>query len=197
MAEILFQGHGSFRVTAGDGTVIYIDPYAGEGYDIPADMILVSHEHSDHNQVDLVTRKAGGRILRAGDFLKEGVYREIAQKGIVIRGVQAYNKNHPRSSCVGFLMYADGKKLYFAGDTSRTEAMEKELAAEHIDYAFLPIDGIYNMGPAEASACAGLIRARHTIPVHMAPGKLFDQTAAEQFEAEGRIILRPGEKICW
>ena len=68
MAEILFQGHGSFRVTAGDGTVIYIDPYAGEGYDIPADMILVSHEHSDHNQVDLVTRKAGGRILRAGDF---------------------------------------------------------------------------------------------------------------------------------
>ena len=45
MAEILFQGHGSFRVTAGDGTVIYIDPYAGEGYDIPADMILVSHEH--------------------------------------------------------------------------------------------------------------------------------------------------------
>ena len=125
MAEILFQGHGSFRVTAGDGTVIYIDPYAGEGYDIPADMILVSHEHSDHNQVDLVTRKAGGRILRAGDFLKEGVYREIAQKGIVIRSVQAYNKNHPRSSCVGFLMYADGKKLYFAGDTSRTEAMEK------------------------------------------------------------------------
>ena len=39
-------------------------------------------------------------------------------------------------------MYAEGKKLYFAGDTSRTEAMEKELAEEHIDYAFLPIDGI-------------------------------------------------------
>ena len=33
--------------------------------------------------------------------------------------------------------------------------------------------------------------------VHMAPGKLFDQAAAERFEAEGRMILRPGEKIAW
>ena len=74
MAEIVFQGHGSFRMTTGEGTVVYIDPFAGEGYDAPADLILVSHEHSDHNKVELVTMKAGGRILRAGDFLKDGVY---------------------------------------------------------------------------------------------------------------------------
>ena len=54
MAEIVFQGHGSFRMTTGEGTVVYIDPFAGEGYDAPADLILVSHEHSDHNKVELV-----------------------------------------------------------------------------------------------------------------------------------------------
>jgi len=38
MAKLLFQGHGSFRITADDGRVIYVDPYAGEGYDLPADL---------------------------------------------------------------------------------------------------------------------------------------------------------------
>ena len=42
MAEILYQGHGSFRLTTSEGSVIYIDPYAGEGYDRPADLVLVS-----------------------------------------------------------------------------------------------------------------------------------------------------------
>ena len=42
-SRILYQGHGSLRMTTGDGKVIYIDPYAGEGYDIPADLILVTH----------------------------------------------------------------------------------------------------------------------------------------------------------
>ena len=46
-----------------EGVVIYVDPYAGEGYDMPADFVIVTHEHSDHNQVDLVTLKDDGVIL--------------------------------------------------------------------------------------------------------------------------------------
>ena len=197
MAEILFQGHGSLRLTTAGGTVIYIDPYVGDGYDALADLVLVSHEHHDHNRVELVTLKEDGKILRAGDFLRDGVYREVVEKDVKIKGTEAYNKNHPRNACVGFLVQADGKTIYFAGDTSRTEAMETELAKLPIDYAFLPTDGVYNMDPKEASVCAGLIGAAHTIPIHMAPGKLFDQAAAEQFEAKGRIILKPGETIRW
>ena len=45
MPKLFYQGHGSFRLTANDGRVIYVDPYAGEGYDLPADIILVSHQH--------------------------------------------------------------------------------------------------------------------------------------------------------
>jgi hypothetical protein len=36
MPKLLFQGHGSLRLTADDGRVIYIDPYKGKGYDLPS-----------------------------------------------------------------------------------------------------------------------------------------------------------------
>ena len=34
-----------------------MDPYAGEGYDLPANLILVSHGHPDHNAVDLIENR--------------------------------------------------------------------------------------------------------------------------------------------
>ena len=55
MAELLYQGHGSYRIVSNEGVVIYVDPYAGEGYDMPADIVIVTHEHSDHNQVGSLT----------------------------------------------------------------------------------------------------------------------------------------------
>ena len=44
-AELLYQGQASMRVVTDEGKVIYIDPYVGEGYDLPADLILVTHAH--------------------------------------------------------------------------------------------------------------------------------------------------------
>ncbi len=35
MAELLYQGHGSYRIVSNEGVVIYVDPYAGEGYHMP------------------------------------------------------------------------------------------------------------------------------------------------------------------
>ena len=34
--RLLYQGHGSLRIITKEGKVIYVDPYAGEGYDLPA-----------------------------------------------------------------------------------------------------------------------------------------------------------------
>lgn len=41
METLLYQGHGSLRFTTDGGKVIYIDPFAGEGYDKPADFAYV------------------------------------------------------------------------------------------------------------------------------------------------------------
>ncbi len=196
MAELLYQGHGSFRICTAEGAVIYVDPYAGEGYDREADLVLVTHEHYDHNQVDLVHLKADGKIYRAADFLKDGTYGSMTVCGVEIRSVEAYNQNHPKDQCVGFLMKVDGKLLYLAGDTSETEEM-KALAKEPIDYAFLPMDGIYNMDRKEAERCARIIGAAHTVPVHMKPGALFDEETAQAFQAEGKVVMRPGDTLTW
>jgi len=194
MAKMLYQGHGSLRFTLNDGSVIYFDPYAGEGYDKPADYIFVTHQHHDHNCVDLMPHKEGCVIISEKEALKDGVYQKFDLGRFSAEAVEAYNKNHKKEECVGFVLTLDGKKIYCSGDTSTTDQMSR-MAAMELDYALFPTDGFYNMGPEEASACAKVIKAKVNIPIHMAPGKLFDPERAELFEAEGRLIVAPGEEI--
>lgn len=194
MAKLYYQGHGSYRIISKDNVVIYIDPYAGKGYDVPADIILVTHQHSDHNQIHKVTKKASCTVIQEKDALKDGRYNAFDVQGVHIQAVPAYNKNHDKTGSVGYVITIDGIKLYGAGDTSTTKEM-RELAALKLDYALLPIDGIYNMGPKEATDCAELIGAKYTIPIHMKPGELFDRRMAEQFTAKNRLIVEAGEEI--
>lgn len=194
MAKLLYQGHGSYRIVTSGQTVIYIDPFAGEGYDLPADLILVTHQHSDHNQTSLPAKKPDCRIITEGDALKGGHYNTFQTTGVTVEAVEAYNKNHRKDACVGYIITVDGVTVYASGDTSATEQM-KTFAARKLDYALLPCDGIYNMDLAEASACADLIGARHSIPIHLKPGALFDLGRAEGFTGKNRLIVRPGEEI--
>ena len=197
MAKLLYQGHGSLRIETAEGKVIYIDPYAGEGYDLPADLILVTHGHSDHTAVDLIKRRANDcRIIQYTDALVNGEYRTYDLGYATVEAVQAgNNKNHDINVCVGWLVtLSDGIAIYATGDTSTTDQMAT-LAERNIDYAFFVCDGKYNMDIDEASACASLVNARHSIPYHMAPGKLFDRERAERFEGPGRLIVAAGEEI--
>ena len=201
MAKLYYQGHGSYRITTNDGTVIYLDPFAGGGYDVPADLILVTHEHGDHNAVELPAKKEGCVIWRAADFLKGGVYQTKTFGGVTVQAVEACNKNHPCAECVGFVLTFDGIKLYASGDTNETEMMHTVLPAMKLDYALLPIDGYYNMGPEDAAKCAAIIGAKHAIPIHSSPTGiadpwlLWDEEAAKRFHAPGRLLVRDGEEI--
>ena len=197
MSKLLYQGHGSLRIVTTEGKVIYIDPYAGDGYDLPADLILVSHGHADHTAVDLIRNRADDcRIIQYTDALVKGEYKTYDLGYATVEAVQAgNNKNHDINVCVGWLItLSDGITIYATGDTSTTNQMT-ELAERNIDYAFFCCDGKYNMDIAEASACATLVNARHSIPYHMAPGKLFDAQRAAQFDAPGKIIIAAGEEI--
>ena len=195
-AKLLFQGHGSFRITTADGKVIYIDPYAGSGYDLPADLILVTHQHSDHNQINLITSKNPGcEVISEKEALMDGKQQTFDFGYVKVEAVEAGNKNHDPAQCVGYILTLDGGlQVYFSGDTSTTAQMGT-FAERKLDYAILCCDGVYNMDIAEASECAALIGARYSIPCHMAPGKLFDRERAEQFEADGRLIIADGEEI--
>lgn len=193
-SRLLYQGHGSFKLTLDNGNVIYIDPYAGEGYDEPANLILVTHQHSDHNQIDLPPQADDCVVFQNFEAIKDGEYQQADIAGVHIEPVQAYNKNHDISKCVGYLVTVNDKILYFAGDTSKTEQMS-ELAERNIDYAFLPMDGRFNMDIPEAIECAEIIQAKHTVPIHMSPGELFNRERAEQFITPGALIVEAGEII--
>lgn len=192
MAELLYQGHGSYRIVSNEGVVIYVDPYAGEGYDMPADIVIVTHEHSDHNQIDLVTLKDDGVILRHGDLFVGGEYPIKKIKKVMIEGTPAENKNHTREECVGFIMTVDGITLYGAGDTNYYPEME---SFNDLDYALLPVDGIYNMSAQEASRCAHVIDSRYFIPIHTSPTQLYDEDIAKSFKSPHALYIKPGERL--
>ena len=196
MPKLFYQGHGSYRITANDGKVIYVDPYAGdkESYTLPATLILVTHQHRDHNQIDLCAKKDGCTIITNEEALAGKTHNSFDVGGILIESVEAKNLMHNPKDCVGYIIATDGIKIYAAGDTSKTEQM-KTFAEKNIDYALFPTDGKFNMGMKEAADCAKIIGAKQNIPIHMSPGKLFDRERAEKFDAPDRLILEPNQEI--
>ena len=195
--RLLYQGHGSLRIVTEEGKVIYVDPYAGEGYDLPADLILMTHGHQDHTAVRLIrNRNEGCRVITWEEGLVKGEYGTFDLGYATVEAVQAgNNRNHDIRKCVGWVItLAEGISIYVTGDTSTTDQMA-ELADRDLHYAFFVCDGVYNMDMEEAIACAKTVNARHSIPYHMAPGKLFDAKRAELFDVPGRLILPAGEEI--
>lgn len=194
MAKLFYQGHASFRLTTNAGKVVFIDPFAGEGYKTPADLVLITHEHYDHNDINLITFKPGGYAIRSKDALIDGVYHVFETKGIKIKAVPAYNSHHNKNECVGYLIEVDGIKIYHPGDTDFIPEM-LSLKNENIDYALLPIDGTYTMTPEDATKAAIAINPKHMIPMHMRPGVLIDIKQAMKVTAPMAMLMRPNDEI--
>ncbi len=192
MTKLLFIGHASFRLSLNSGKVIYIDPFFDGDYSQKADLVIITHEHFDHNKTELVSLKPNGKILRAKDFYDGSAYKTKKLDFVTITAVPAFNKNHSEG-CVGYVVNADGMNLYFAGDTSETDYMAK---MNGIDYAFLPIDGVYNMGPKEATVCANKIGAKFNVPVHTAPPEYeVNENAVALFTPENKLIIKQGSEV--
>jgi L-ascorbate metabolism protein UlaG (beta-lactamase superfamily) len=181
--EIFFIGHGSLRFRMANKDV-YIDPVRTSGnYDImpAADLILVTHEHYDHLDKDLIQklRKDGTVILcNAGaasevpgaGTMKAGDVRTVGD--IKIEAVPAYNilherapgqPFHPKGVGIGFILNWGGKRFYIAGDTENIPEMK---ALKDIDVAFLPMNLPYTMTPEMVAEAARAFKPKILYPYH-------------------------------
>ena len=198
-ARLLYMGQASIRITTREGKVIYIDPYAGDGYEPAADLILVTHSHYDHNgAAKVVNRNPDCQVITWKEALAGGVHQTFDLGYVTVEAVEAgYNRWHDVRECVGYLLtLSDSISVYVTGDTSTTKQMP-ELAVKQIDYAFFCCDGMFNMGLEEAAECAAMVNAKHNIPYHVLAqdGVYFDRSRAEQFDVPNRLIIDEGEEI--
>jgi L-ascorbate metabolism protein UlaG (beta-lactamase superfamily) len=173
LANVHWLGHAGIKIT-GD-KVIYVDPYQIKGGE-KADLILITHGHSDHLSPDDIAKIQGEQtiiVLPAGtkhhlsgrvESIKVG--DEITLAGIKIRAVPAYNlgkKFHPQGQGnVGYVFTVGGVTFYHAGDTDVIPEMGKITA----DVAFLPVGGTYTMTADEAAQAAAMIKPKIAVPIH-------------------------------
>jgi L-ascorbate metabolism protein UlaG (beta-lactamase superfamily) len=181
--EMHFIGHGSLMFKLG-GYIIHIDPVASSGSyeNLPkADLILITHEHFDHLDVNLIEKlrkestviycnSASASKIKGAISLKAGEIR-TADK-VQVETVEAYNivnvrapgqPFHPKGSGIGYIIKAGDKKFYIAGDTENTPEMK---ALKNIDVAFLPMNLPYTMTPEMVADAALAFRPAILYPYH-------------------------------
>ena len=190
--QIKLLGHSSVKIKTQTGIVIYFDPYKISD-DEKADLILISHDHFDHNSpsdveslqkdetIIITTPEAAKTHSGTVKALKPG--DKITIGNIKVEAVAAYNigkKFHPKGLGIGFVVAVEGKKIYFAGDTDNIPEMDK---LKEIDVAFLPIGGTYTMNAIEAAEAANKISPKLCIPIHFG-SVVGSKKDAEKFKDE-------------
>jgi L-ascorbate metabolism protein UlaG (beta-lactamase superfamily) len=193
--SLTYLCHAFVKIKTAGRTILYIDPYGKNAFKDSADIILVTHEHSDHNELSRVKQKSTCRIIRSTDALKNGVYQKFTIGSISITAVPAYNSNHPKANCVGYVVEFNNIKIYHAGDTGKIPEMA-ELASQNITYALLPMDGIYTMTPEVASDAAAMIQARYNIPIHTSvPPNPYSNAIVARFTSLNKMVIHPDSTI--
>lgn len=181
--EITFIGHGTLMFRFGE-TVIHVDPWIrlADYSTMPkADILLITHEHTDHldpeavrilrkDSTEIILTQACAEQIKDGKVMENGDVLTI--RGIKIEAVPAYNlvhmrkdgtPFHPKGRGNGYVLNFGDKRVYVAGDTENIPEM-KELG--QIDVAFLPMNLPYTMTPEMAASAAKLFAPKILYPYH-------------------------------
>lgn len=200
MIKFLFQGQGSYRFVIDGDFVLYVDPYAGTGYDLPADIILVTHRQDHRVNFDLALRKPSCRLITDEEALVDGKLKTFEVAGIKIEATEATNFMREPMQGVGYLItfpaseHEQWMQIYCSGNTAKTKQMES-FSKLRLDYALLNGDDDFNMGPEEAAECARIIGAERNILIHNKTVGAEAERFAEEWSAPNRLIVAPGQEI--
>ncbi len=184
---------------------IYIDPFEikapGE-----ADIIFITHSHGDHFAINEIKKIATASTkiyapeschadLKSNGFTPIKVLpgQSITVDGIKVDVVPAYTpskETHPKSSnWVGYVLNADGMKIYHPGDTEHIPEMKNI----NCDITFMPLGQKYTMNSIDDAVQSVLdVKAKAAIPFHygMYEGKDEDAvTFKEKLEGKVEVVL--------
>jgi L-ascorbate metabolism protein UlaG (beta-lactamase superfamily) len=167
--QIRWHGHSCFEIK--NEITLVTDPHDGKSIGIPAptvegDIILVSHDHYDHNSVKTV-EKIGSKIIR--DERKRNI------SNVEIKGVKTYhdeNFGDKRGGNIIFKFSIDDINFCHLGDLGHIFGDEISNKIGNIDILFIPIGGNFTIDADKAWDIINLIKPNIIIPMHYKIGGL-------------------------
>jgi len=161
--KIKWWGHATFTITTFQGTKIVTDPY---NEDLPykivndkADIVTVSHDHFDHNAVDLVPGSPS-------------IVRDISgysDKEIKIKGIKSYHDDqsgNERGENIIFIYNFNDIKLSHLGDLGHPLNEEQKEALKDVDVLLIPVGGHFTIDADQAYKIVKQINPKVIFPMH-------------------------------
>ncbi|SDF81587.1 metal-dependent hydrolase [Desulfovibrio legallii] len=206
MSSITWYGHSAFKIACPAAQVV-LDPFFAPPSDMsaatvgPVDLVLVTHDHSDHvGEAVEVCRRTGamlGAIVgTAGKLVAAGVPQAqvlngigfnmggtVSCKGVSVTMTQAYHSSDSGAPAGYIVRMPDGLTVYHAGDTCVFSGMELWGRLYSIDVALLPVGGVFTMDARQAALACKLLACKAVIPMHWGTFPALAQNTAAFKEA--------------
>lgn len=199
--QVEWYGQSAFRLACAEQTVA-IDPFGdlsgltsrGMHFDYPAiagltaDLLLVTHEHADHNGVEIV----GGdpAILRSTAGRLESPIGEV----VAIASEHDEQAGTARGPNTIFVFELDGVRVCHFGDFGQSALREEQAAAiGEIDLMFIPIGGGPTIGADQATAIIERLSPRWVVPMHYRTPRIGFLETADAFLAGSTHVERLSE----
>jgi L-ascorbate metabolism protein UlaG (beta-lactamase superfamily) len=224
MASLTWLGHASFRLDTSSGKRLYVDPWLSgpttpEGERDPerADAIAVTHGHGDHaSDVISLQQKLGcpvvGMVELIAWFNKNGLDEDklvpfnkggtVEAGGFRITMTHAFHSSSTPDGAyagepAGFVVEADGTRVYFAGDTAVFGDMQLIARLYRPDVAVLPIGDHFTMGPEEAAVALELLGNPRCVPCHWGTFPVFSGTPERLAAITASLVekIQPGDTV--
>jgi len=187
--RIQWYGQSAFALTGAEASV-FIDPFgdmsplAGRGmqFDYPeidgvgADLLLVTHEHLDHNGVEVID--GDPTILRSTAGTLESPLGDV----VAIASEHDQAAGTERGPNTIFVFSLDGLRVAHFGDFGQAALRDEQAAAiGEVDLVFLPVGGGPTVDAAQARAIVDRLEPKWVVPMHYRTPKIGFLEPADAF----------------
>jgi L-ascorbate metabolism protein UlaG (beta-lactamase superfamily) len=212
--KLRWYGQSFFQLETSAGTKVVFDPHAIPEYGrhlVSADLVLVSHEHTDHNQVEILENAMKAKLIRGLKLKgKNLVWNLIDEKfkDVSVHSVGTYHdkaEGMERGRSTAFVVEADGLKFVHLGDLGHELTPEMVKAIGPVDVLMIPVGGVYTLNGADAKDVIKQLKPRlYVVPMHygtkvyedLLPIDEFlkDQTKVERRTDTNELVVPAGMK---